>query len=409
MKLQKWATAVTAAVRREETLPRTLASIEAAGFPRPRIFADGDVAIPAGYENTRHVPPVGGWPNFWLAATELVAREPAVDAYLIMQDDVLFCAGVFDYVSRFNVPDDCGVLSLFCPACYNRGLGWFAVPVGYGVAGAQALLFPRERMYQFLANSWTVNHRRAAPASEHFRGDGLHHIDGVVGEWCRREGVQCYYHGPSLSQHIGYSSAMYPGFDGKRDRRFADSFPGEHVNANEVFVKFHREMRQWQRHGGQEQWSVSAALWSRICGDLRYGMRTLETGSGLSTKLFLDAGCSHTSLEHDDAWAKTLTTAFAACEIPLHIRSLTGDPPWYDWTPDGPFDLILVDGPPAQIGRRGVMRVLENLVHERSIIYVDDARRPDEAGLCEMIQNHLGWEAEVSTAGHHGFARIARA
>ncbi|MBW3596230.1 MAG: PKD domain-containing protein [Planctomycetes bacterium] len=209
MKLNDWAIGVTAAPRDPQTLPRTLASLEAAGFPRPRVFADGDLEAPAGYEATRRSPAVGGWPNFWLAATELVARQPGADAYLLVQDDVIFSAGVFDYVSRFDVPDDCGVLSLFCPACHNRDLGWFAIPVGYGMASAQALAFPRERMYEFLAHPWTVNHRRNAPKSEHFRGDGLHHIDGVVGEWCRLTRRRCYCHSPSLSQHVGRDSVFF--------------------------------------------------------------------------------------------------------------------------------------------------------------------------------------------------------
>jgi hypothetical protein len=128
MKLHRWAVGVTAAPRREPTLARTLSSLDAAGWPRPWVFADGEVEIPPGYRVTRHLPPVGGWPNFWLAVTELIAREPTADAYLLVQDDVIFCAGVCDYVSRFDIPDDCGVLSLFCPACHNQGLGWFTIP-----------------------------------------------------------------------------------------------------------------------------------------------------------------------------------------------------------------------------------------------------------------------------------------
>jgi hypothetical protein len=405
MKLQNWAVAVTAAPRGAPTLGRTLASIQAAGFPRPRVFADGDVAVAEGYDVTRRTPAVGGWPNFWLAATELISRQPAADAYLIVQDDVVFCAGVFDYVSRFDVPEDCGVLSLFCPACHNQGLGWFTIPTGYGMASAQAFAFPRERMYEFLAHPWTVNHRRSAPQSEHFCGDGLHHIDGVVGEWLRLTGLACFCHSPSLSQHIGHDSAMYPGFEGKKDRRFADSFPGERVNANEVFVKFHRDLLRWTQSAASEEWTIPAALWARISGDLRPGMRTLETGSGLSTRLFVDAGCKHIALEHDDFWAQRLLHVFPECKPALRICRLSGEPPWYDWrASDEPYDLLLIDGPPGQIGRRGIERHIDRLIHGQTVIYVDDALRPDEAGLCESLQRRFGYSQECSSAGHHGFA-----
>ena len=380
----------------------------------------------------RRTPQVGGWPNFWLAAVELVSRAPEVDAYLLAQDDAIFCAGTFEYVSRFPIPADCGVLSLFCPACHNRELGWFGTPVGYGMTSALALLFPRERMFEFLAHPWTVNHRRAAPKSEHFRGDGLHHIDGVVGEWCRlakyngeRRGVsptcsppgeqptpsvglQCYCHSPSLAQHIGHDSVMYPGFEGKRRRRYADSFPGEHVDANEVYVGFHRSLSQWTAGGGSEAWSIPAALWASLRGDLRPGSRTLETGSGLSTKLFLDAGCDHTALEHDAAWADRLRQTFPACAAALQLRPLTGEPPWYDWAPDRPFDAILIDGPPGAVGRQGIARVIELLVHDDTVIYLDDCAAPGEAALCDDLGRRLGWPVQRSTAGHHGYARLAR-
>jgi pyruvyltransferase len=230
-RIERWRVGVTVTERPVRTLERTLSSLQAAGFPAPRIFADGPVIVPEALPLSRRSPAVGGWPNFWLALTEMISRDPAADAYLIVQDDVVFCRNLVPYIRQVEIPDDCGAVSLFCPACYNGPFGWHTTEVGYGLAGAQALAFPRERAFEFLAHPWTVNHRRSCPKSEHYRGDGLHHIDGVVGEWCRRTRLRVYTHSPSLSQHIGNDSVMYPDFQGKPHRRFADTFPGEDVDA----------------------------------------------------------------------------------------------------------------------------------------------------------------------------------
>jgi hypothetical protein len=405
---QRWEVGVTVTERAERTLERTLSSLHAAGFPAPRIFADGPVAVPGEPPLTRRMPAVGGWPNFWLALTEMISRDPSAEAYLIVQDDVVFCRNLVPYLGRLQVPDDCGAISLFCPACYNGPFGWHPTEVGYGLAGAQALAFPRERAFEFLAHPWTVNHRRRCPRSEHYRGDGLHHIDGVVGEWCRRAKLRVYTHSPSLSQHIGSASVMYPNFQGKPHRRFADSFPGEDLDAMQVFPWFARNLRSWQACGGFAQWAVSGHLWAAIARHLRAGMRTWEAGSGLSTKLFLDAGCQHTSLEHDPVWADRICSAAPQCRESVRLCSLSGTPAWYDWEPDAPYDLVLIDGPPQQIGRAGVVRIIERLLHEDTVIFVDDATRPAERTLCEQIAAQLQWSAVYSTAGHHGYARIAR-
>jgi len=181
--------------------------------------------------------------------TELVAREPNSDLFLIVQDDVVFSKGVFDYLAATAFPENCGVLSLFFPKCNNSAFGWHPFPTGFGMASAQALAFPREMAFRFLADPWTVNYRRNAPKSQHFRSDGLHHIEGVVGEWCRQNNLAAFTHSPSLSQHIGRDSIRYPGFRGKRDRRFADSFPGVLLDANQIYPKFATALTAWTSAG----------------------------------------------------------------------------------------------------------------------------------------------------------------
>ena len=58
---------------------------------------------------------------------------------------------------------------------------------------------------------------------------------------------------------------------------------------------------------------------------------------------------------------------------------------------------------PATIGRRGILRIIDRLVRLDSLSFVDDVRQPEEQGLAEERQSHLGWTAITSTAGHHGY------
>lgn len=133
-------------------------------------------------------------------------------------------------------------------------------------------------------------------------------------------------------------------------------------------------------------------------------MRTLETGSGLSTKLFVEAGCRHVSLEHDPAWAERLRQMVPAVGPALQVRPLVGEPPWYHWQTDEPFDLVLIGGPPGSIGRGGLLRVLDRLIHADSVLVVNDLHLQEDRELCDELERRLGWNVVRSGAGHHGFA-----
>ncbi|PHS12927.1 MAG: hypothetical protein COA78_07805 [Blastopirellula sp.] len=67
-------------------------------------------------------------------------------------------------------------------------------------------------------------------------------------------------------------------------------------------------MSFWLQQGGLPIWAITEPLWNAIQEKITSpSMRTLETGSGLSTCLFAETGCELTALEHHLFWASRIT------------------------------------------------------------------------------------------------------
>lgn len=220
-----WAVGVTTAPRPRPTLPRCLESLAEAGWERPRLFAEPGSEIPAGYGSlpTSHRDStLGAFPNWFLGLAELVMRQPRAQAYFLGQDDVIFSAGLRDYLERNLWPAPrVGVVSVYSPSHYAQGkpAGFLVEDRGWDSWGALAYIFPNPSARALLSDPMVIDHRHHGPA------DGLRNIDSVVGLWCQRSGLPYFVHAPSLAQHIGETSTIYPGasIDGwRRADVFAD-------------------------------------------------------------------------------------------------------------------------------------------------------------------------------------------
>jgi hypothetical protein len=251
-----WAVGVTTVPeRRAALLPRTLASLAKAGWSRSTLFVDGvsheeaasyrrqfllDV-VSRGPEPIR---PVGNW---WLALWELYIRNPGLDRFLIVQDDVIFARNVRAYLERLQWPCD-GYLNLYCHPANEVWLigrenrfhraqplgGPGGNPLKQKGLGALALAFDRTAVYKLLAN-------------RHFAGKvadplrGWRAIDGGIVEALNQEGWSEMVHRPSLCQHVGEQSTFdhngsSPGLLDPNTHRwepgsFSDTFPGEDFDA----------------------------------------------------------------------------------------------------------------------------------------------------------------------------------
>lgn len=219
--------------RRDTLLPRTLASLAAAGFPRPRLFVDGDrppqeaeYRARFGLDVTFRCPRVRTVGNWVLALWELYLRDPRADLYLVAQDDAVFVANLRPYLERAALPEQFyGNLYGFpsnerlapVDESGNPRAGFY--PSNQLGKGAVALVFPRDAVVALLSSR-----RLAMKPQDAARGHKS--LDGAVVEAMREQGFKEYCHFPSLTQHTGDVSSM-----GNRRHPQAASFPGEHWDA----------------------------------------------------------------------------------------------------------------------------------------------------------------------------------
>lgn len=232
--VRTWAVGVVTAPRAEATLGRSLESLARAGWREGIVFAEPGTPRPVplgGRLWSERVLPMGAWPNWLLALEELTLRFPRADAYLICQDDVLYAGGLRRYLEEALWPESpVGVVSLHTASHQDRdAIGFGAADLGWSAWGAQAYVFPNAATRAFLRHPLVRNHRHRGP------GQGVHNVDSVVGAWCRASGLPYILHGPSLTQHIGETSALWDRADATGRRRAA-SFPGEDVDIGHLMA-----------------------------------------------------------------------------------------------------------------------------------------------------------------------------
>ena len=228
-----WAVGMTTAPRSDSTLKRSVDSLATAGWRELTIFAEpGCQELPDG-AHVAHVirdTRIGAWPNWLLGLSELVLRNPTADAYLMCQDDVVFCQGLRAYLESELWPADrIGVVSLYSPSPEpeDGGPGFHIESDGWNTWGAAAYVFSNASARALLCDRRVMNHRQRGPA------DGMRNVDCVVGRWCRESGLPYYVHLPSLAEHIGETSTLFPQAEAK-GKRHAQTFVGEDVDARSI-------------------------------------------------------------------------------------------------------------------------------------------------------------------------------
>lgn len=133
--------------------------------------------------------------------------------------------------------------------------------------------------------------------------------------------------------------------------------------------------------GRKSTMSVERSLYEQIQRLVRPDHRTLEFGCGLSTFAFAMSG-SHTVVEDDPEFCGIFKKT-------MHSRLVHG---WYEKTPGGKFDIVLVDGPSEERGavRELGLECILSACKPTSIVFIDDVHRDGELRLARRLCAVLG-------------------
>ena len=200
----RWAMAILTAPRAEPKIEQTLESLHNAGFEDVQIFAEPGAWIPERFRNlavTKRPQRFGNFLNFYSCLSTLMSQHPDADAYAVFQDDIKLASGLRQWCEEQMWPLNNGIVSLFTPRLHaNSKTGWKVVSPGFQrVCGAQALVFRKDLLQNFLADARVIHSLRLR-----------HHFDdAVLGGWLSRERLGIAYHTPSPVQHVGRISSLF--------------------------------------------------------------------------------------------------------------------------------------------------------------------------------------------------------
>lgn len=241
----KWAVGMFSAPRPKPLIGRTLESLARAGFT--------DVNVTYDLGRRDHM-------RAWLTALKsLLARSPDCDAYLICEDDVIFCRGLRNYLEQTLWPaarSSVAICSPYTPSPYRRqGSGWHCEERGFGLISSLA---------------WVISPEAARLIVDEFHESESfqHGADALIGQWALESGKSVWFHTPSLAQHTGLgNSAM--GNDSLSDARMAADFIGEDVDPSMTVQESNRG--KWQSFHqvnamcGDETSYAMGTEWLRNC------------------------------------------------------------------------------------------------------------------------------------------------
>jgi hypothetical protein len=230
----KWSVGITTVPsRRKDLFPKTLASIQKAGFKVDRLFVDGE-ADPSSWIKEFNLPISSRYPlintaaNWILSLGEMYLRDPNADRYAVFQDDFVTCLGLREYLEWVGYPKEGGYLNLYTfPS--NQAL----VPrdkIGFFESnqkgrGAVALIFDNPTVVALLTHPYMV----ARPKDIH---RAHRSIDGGISVTMNLLGKKEWVSNPSLTYHTGAISSM-----GNARHKQTLSFRGESWDTRELIGK----------------------------------------------------------------------------------------------------------------------------------------------------------------------------
>ncbi len=206
--IAQWAVGITTAPRTHSTLGACVQGLIRAGWNDCHLFLDGSVRVPQQFAYmpvTWREHSLGASPAWYLALSELVARNPHADAYALFQDDAFVHYGdaLRDYLERVLwLERSPALVTLYNPGIH-QSVGWHKLPDNWDW-GTLAVIFPPELARSFLSDTKVVERAIVRAAEKHLP------IPELLREWQLRKRIAVWCPYPSLVQHIGQTSSIWP-------------------------------------------------------------------------------------------------------------------------------------------------------------------------------------------------------
>ena len=138
-------------------------------------------------------------------------------------------------------------------------------------------------------------------------------------------------------------------------------------------------------------WAIGHNLYEWITNNLKKGSKILELGSGTGShelgKIY-DVYC----VEHNEKWLNkfdNLTYYYAPIVNGWYNEEFLKHLPKH-------YDLLIIDGPPGNIGRENFINYKDHFRNDIPII-IDDTNRSAELNLCKKLNSFLNKEEIVIT------------
>ena len=161
-------------------------------------------------------------------------------------------------------------------------------------------------------------------------------------------------------------------------------------------------------------WMLPSEVFTWLDANIPQGSLILEFGSG-NGSLELSKKYELISVEHDEQWlGLSEGTYIHAPIVQNQISNKYSEAGWYDLDKltnlPSLVDVVLIDGPPGEIGRSGILQFLPHFP-ECNWVIIDDTDRRKEKYLAEQIIKHLEpretFEIESQNRRHNGDLRKA--
>lgn len=248
---------------------------------------------------------------------------------------------------------------------------WHPGLVEVDAIGAGSLLVHRS-VFEELPQPWFWYEYRDHESSVQYPG-----TDMGFSKRCREAGIKIWVDTTCTSPHID------------------DYLVGE--SAYRAYMNEHPELIESmgsREPGWQASWMLGERAMSMVASLLSEGSTILEFGSGDGSGILAEVYEVY-SVEHDEDW---LGRSENVHYIHAPLKTFGAGREWYDVSaiqagrPAG-VDLVIVDGPPADVGRQGFLEALgaiDDSLFAGVPILIDDVHRPNDRMLIDQVARITG-------------------